>query len=104
MAIDGLWIGKMRSTPTPAETFRTVKFSLIPPPRFAITMPSNACTRSLSRSRTRNMTRIVSPGSPTRRLISTTAGSCGLRNTTTSPRAGRPTGNSRVFTTGRRGP
>ena len=36
-AMVGLWSGKMRSTPTPAETFRTVKFSLMPPPRLAMT-------------------------------------------------------------------
>jgi len=44
----GLCMGKTRSTPTPAETFRTVKFSLMPPPRLAMTMPSNAWSRSLS--------------------------------------------------------
>src|SRR5690348_17127756 len=59
----GLCIGNNRSTPTPAETFRTVKFSLMPPPRLAITRPSKAWSRSLSPSRTRTMTRTVSPGS-----------------------------------------
>src|SRR5688572_22925207 len=53
----------MRSTPTPAEIFRTVKFSEMPPPRLAITRPSNAWRRSFSPSFTRTMTRTVSPGS-----------------------------------------
>src|SRR5437016_12528636 len=61
-AIDGACSGKIRSTPTPAEIFRTVKVSLMPPPRRAMQIPSNACRRSFSPSRTRTMTRTVSPG------------------------------------------
>src|SRR5882762_9317122 len=61
-AIKGACSGKMRSTPTPAEIFRTVNVSLIPPPRRAMQIPSNACSRSFSPSRTRTITRTVSPG------------------------------------------
>src|SRR2546425_9202395 len=61
--MEGPCSGKMRSTPTPAETLRTVKVSLIPPPRRAMQMPSNAWRRSFSPSRTRTITRTVSPGS-----------------------------------------
>src|SRR5712664_2437782 len=61
-AIEGACSGKIRSTPTPAEILRTVKVSLMPPPRRAMQMPSNACRRSFSPSRTRTMTRTVSPG------------------------------------------
>src|SRR2546430_1857484 len=61
-AIKGACSGKIRSTPTPAEILRTVKVSLMPPPRRAMQMPSNACRRSFSPSRTRTMTRSVSPG------------------------------------------
>ncbi len=50
------------------------------------------------------VTRIVSPGMPTRRLISTSDGSVGLRNTTTSPRCGMPMPTTLVFTTGSRRP
>src|SRR2546425_4658121 len=59
----------MRSTPTPAEIFRTVKVALMPAPRRAIHTPSNACSRSLSPSRTRTMTRTVSPGSNAGRSV-----------------------------------
>src|SRR6266545_1240173 len=61
-AISGACSGKIRSTPTPAEILRTVKVSLMPPPRRAMQIPSNACSRSFSPSRTRTMTRTVSPG------------------------------------------
>src|SRR5438105_4869778 len=61
-AIEGACSGKIRSTPTPAEIFRTVNVSLMPPPRRAMQMPSNACRRSFSPSRTRTITRTVSPG------------------------------------------
>jgi len=49
--ITGAWIGKMRSTPWPKLTLRTVMFS--PKPVFlrAIRVPSNACRRSFSPSR-----------------------------------------------------
>src|SRR2546421_108757 len=61
-AIEGACSGKIRSTPTPAEILRTVNVSLMPPPRRAMQMPSNACRRSFSPSRTRTITRTVSPG------------------------------------------
>src|SRR3989441_4280283 len=61
-AIDGACSGKIRSTPTPAEILRTVNVSLMPPPRRAMQMPSNAWRRSFSPSRTRTITRTVSPG------------------------------------------
>src|SRR5262245_28577178 len=61
-AIDGACSGKIRATPTPAEIFQTVKVSFTPPPRRAMQMPSNAWRRSFSPSRTRTMTRSVSPG------------------------------------------
>src|SRR3989449_6759402 len=61
-AIDGECSGKIRSTPTPAEILRTVNVSLMPPPRRAMQMPSNAWRRSFSPSRTRTITRTVSPG------------------------------------------
>src|SRR5690349_23926574 len=55
--MEGEWSGKIRSTPTPAEIFRTVNVSLTPPPRRPMHTPSNAWSRSLSPSRTRTMTR-----------------------------------------------
>jgi hypothetical protein len=58
----GLCSGKIRSTPTPADIFRTVNISLIPPPRLAMQRPSKAWSRSLSPSRTRTITLMVSPG------------------------------------------
>ena len=47
---------------------------------------------------------MVSPGSPTSRLMKTTEGSVGLRNTITSPRWGSPMSTNRQFSTGRRSP
>src|SRR3989449_5555031 len=61
-AINGACSGKIRSTPTPAEILRTVNVSLIPPPRRAMQIPSNAWSLSFSPSRTRTITRTVSPG------------------------------------------
>src|SRR5262249_30015742 len=53
--------GKMRSTPWPKLTLRTVK--LPPGPlRREMTVPSNACPRSLSPSLIFTWTRTVSPG------------------------------------------
>src|SRR5256885_3840166 len=68
-AIEGECSGKIRSTPTPAEIFRTVKVSLMPAPRRAMHTPSNACSRSLSPSRTRTITRTVSPGANAGRFV-----------------------------------
>src|SRR3954462_5155222 len=51
----------MRSTPCPKLTLRTVKLGC-KPPRCLITVPSNACTRSLSPSLILTCTRTVSPG------------------------------------------
>src|SRR5437762_13134843 len=53
--------GKMRSTPWPNETFRTVKDARVPPRCRPITTPSKICVRSLSPSRTFTCTRTVSP-------------------------------------------
>src|SRR6185437_932506 len=53
--------GKMRSTPCPKLTLRTVKLPCGPPLR-EITVPSNACTRSLSPSLIFTWTRTLSPG------------------------------------------
>src|SRR5260221_496642 len=54
--------GKMRSTPWLKLTFRTVIVSPIPVLFLAISVPSNACSRSLSPSLILTCTRIVSPG------------------------------------------
>src|SRR6266571_4296483 len=67
--MDGECSGKMRSTPTPAEILRTVNVSLIPAPRRPRQTPSKACSRSLSPSRTRTITRTVSPGWNAGRLV-----------------------------------
>src|SRR5439155_15390067 len=53
--------GKMRSTPWPNETFRTVNDARVPPRCRPITTPSKICMRSLSPSRTFTCTRTVSP-------------------------------------------
>src|SRR5437773_1315877 len=68
-AIAGECSGKIRSTPTPAEILRTVKVALIPAPRRPMPTPSKACSRSLSPSRTRTITRTVSPGSKAGMLV-----------------------------------
>src|SRR3954471_20801955 len=54
--------GKVRSTPTPKLTFRTVKVSRLPLPLRRITMPWNTWTRSRLPSTTRTCTFRVSPG------------------------------------------
>src|SRR5450759_5190886 len=53
--------GKMRSTPCPNDTLRTVKVARAPPRCIPITIPSNTWIRSLSPSRTFTCTRTVSP-------------------------------------------
>src|SRR3989454_4848190 len=68
-AIAGECSGKIRSTPTPAEILRTVNVALIPAPRRPMHTPSNACRRSLSPSRTRTITRTVSPGAKAGRSV-----------------------------------
>src|SRR3989475_8820329 len=68
-AIAGECSGKIRSTPTPAEILRTVNVSLMPPPRRPMHTPSKARRRSFSPSRTRTITRTVSPGSKGGRLV-----------------------------------
>src|SRR5438132_1444532 len=55
-------IGKMRSTPCPKLIFRTVMLSPSPVLLRAMSVPSNACRRSLSPSLIFTWTRIVSPG------------------------------------------
>src|SRR5581483_5081155 len=54
--------GKVRSTPTPYETRRTVKVARAPSPRRRMTTPSKIWTRSFSPSMTFTCTRTVSPG------------------------------------------
>src|SRR4029077_9688663 len=54
--------GKVRSTPTPKLTFRTVNVSRLPLPLRRITMPWKTCTRSRLPSTTRTCTFRVSPG------------------------------------------
>src|SRR2546425_631891 len=78
-AIAGECSGKIRSTPTPAEILRTVNVALIPAPRRPMHTPSNACRRSLSPSRTRTITRTVSPGSKAGRLVLRPSRSAALR-------------------------
>src|SRR3954451_20178544 len=58
----GVWIGKVRSTPTPKLTFRTVKVSRTPPPWRRMTTPWKTWIRSRLPSRTRTWTLTVSPG------------------------------------------
>src|SRR5690349_21737625 len=53
--------GKMRSTPCPNDTFRTVNDARTPPRCMPMTMPSNTWMRSLSPSRTLTCTFTVSP-------------------------------------------
>src|SRR5437868_7457675 len=60
--MSGEYVWKVRSTPSPEEILRTMKDELRPRFRFAITMPSNACTRFLSPSTTFTLTSTVSPG------------------------------------------
>src|SRR4029453_13578257 len=60
-AIVGECSGKMRSTPWPKETLRTVNDARRPPRCMPITMPSKIWMRSLSPSRTFTCTRTVSP-------------------------------------------
>src|SRR5690242_7342621 len=54
--------GKVRSTPTPKLTLRTVNVSRLPLPLRRITMPWNTWTRSRLPSTTRTCTLRVSPG------------------------------------------
>src|SRR5580704_17421825 len=56
------WMGKIRSTPWPKLTLRTVMLSPKPVLLRAITVPSKACRRSLSPSLIFTWTRMVSPG------------------------------------------
>ena len=52
LSMVGEWSGKMRSTPWPNDTLRTVKDARTPPRCMPITMPSYTWMRSLSPSRT----------------------------------------------------
>src|ERR1022692_2337458 len=61
-SITRAWMGKMRSTPWPKLTLRTVMLSPMPVFLRAITVPSKACKRSLSPSLIFTCTRMVSPG------------------------------------------
>src|SRR5262245_20979774 len=62
LAMIGEWRGKVRSTPTPKLTLRTVNVAPAPEPRRAITTPSKTWTRSRLPSTTRTCTLTVSPG------------------------------------------
>src|SRR5437660_6314850 len=84
-AIAGECSGKIRSTPTPAEILRTVKVSLMPPPRRPMHTPSNAWRRSFSPSRTRTITRTVSPGSKAGMLVFNPSRSISLRRSIPLP-------------------
>src|SRR5437762_1041982 len=53
--------GKMRSTPCPNDTLRTVKEARVPPRCMPMTTPSKTWMRSLSPSRTLTCTLTVSP-------------------------------------------
>src|ERR1700712_316568 len=57
----GVCTGKVRSTPTPKLTLRTVKVSRTPPPCRRITTPWKICTRCRLPSTTRTWTLSVSP-------------------------------------------
>src|SRR2546428_3106548 len=83
--MEGPCKGKMRSTPPPAEILRTVKVSLMPPPRRAMQMPSNACRRSFSPSRTRTITRTVSHGSNAGMFVIKPSRSIALNRSIPSP-------------------
>src|SRR5947209_18221498 len=61
-AMIGEWTGKVRSTPTPKLTFRTVNDSRTPAPWRRITAPWNTWMRSRLPSTTRTWTFTVSPG------------------------------------------
>src|ERR1700694_4500555 len=58
----GEWTGKVRSTPTPKLTLRTVKVSRTPVPWRRTTAPWKTWTRSRVPSTTRTCTLTVSPG------------------------------------------
>src|SRR3954451_19679379 len=62
-AMNGEWIGKMRSTPSLFTIRRTVNVSFIPRPFFMITVPVKTWMRSLSPSTIRVCTSTVSPTS-----------------------------------------
>ena len=62
LAMEGECNGKMRSTPCPNETFRTVKVPRHPPRRIPMTTPSKTWIRSFSPSRILTWTRTVRPG------------------------------------------
>src|SRR5688500_6601534 len=61
--------GKMRSTPWPNDTLRTVNVARAPPRCIPITMPSKTWMRSLSPSRTFTWTRTVSPARMSGRFV-----------------------------------
>ena len=58
----GSGAGKVRSTPTPYDTRRTVKVARAPSPRFRMMVPSKIWMRSFSPSMTFTWTRTLSPG------------------------------------------
>ena len=70
LAIDGECSGKMRSTPWPNDTLRTVNDARAPPRCMPMTMPSKIWMRSLSPSRTFTCTRTVSPDFMAGRVVS----------------------------------
>src|SRR5262249_41731288 len=70
LSMTGECSGKIRSTPWPNDTLRTVNVARAPPRCIPITMPSNTWMRSLSPSRTFTCTFTVSPGLIAGRLAS----------------------------------
>src|SRR6478672_783342 len=61
-ATDGEYVWKVRSTPSPLDTLRTMKLELRLRLRLAMTTPSNAWTRLRVPSTTLTLTITVSPG------------------------------------------
>src|SRR5687768_15350174 len=95
-SILGEWTGKVRSTPTPNDCFRTVKVSRTPLPWRLITMPSNTWVRRRVPSTTWKCTRTRSPAwkdgtrrSCARSMLSITP-DIGTKNATVEPVARGP--------------
>src|SRR5215213_9145640 len=73
LEIVGEWSGKIRSTPWPNDTLRTVNEARVPPRCMPMTTPSKIWMRSLSPSRTLTCTLTVSPD-----FIAGRSASCGF--------------------------
>src|ERR1043165_2712544 len=79
-AIVGECSGKIRSTPWPKDTFRTVKLARAPPRCSPMMIPSKIWMRSLSPSRTLTCTRTVSPD-----FMAGRSASCGFSTSSIAP-------------------